>query len=240
VVAALAITIVPRLTPPSAEPLALAQSPAPSKGITVVGAGRVRIKPDLATIRLGVRTQAMTAQQAQDDNAQKMQTVISALKGLGLADKDLQTSAITLRAVYENENNPNPTAQNRIVAYEAVNMVTARITDLSKVGPVVDEAIKSGANAAEGIQFGLQDDGAQRKEALTKAVQDAQSKADAIAKAMGRALTAAESATEESISYPQMAMDSYAMGKGMAASAAMPVEVGEMEISAQVRVVYGF
>lgn len=226
----------PRLAPSASQPAALAQNPLPAKGITVTGQGEVTAKPDMAMIRLGVQTQAETAEQAQQVNAQKMDAIINTVKRLGIADKDLQTSTISIRPVYRSERMPN--GESTIVGYEASNIVSVRITDLSKVGPLLDQAVANGANTARGIQFGMQDDSALRREALKKAVDDARVKAEAIAEAAGRNITGIESVTEESFSFPtvRQAMDTFAVAEG----ASTPVEPGELEIIANVRVVYGF
>lgn len=232
----LAACAVPQASTPS-QSVALAQTPTPSKGITVVGTGRVMATPDLASINLGVQTQAETAQQAQQANAEKMDAVVRTLKGMGIADNDIQTSTISLQPVYEQDR--MGISQSKIVAYQASNIVFVRLKDLTKVGAVLDEAVKSGANAAYGIQFGMQNDADQRKEALKRAVQDAQAKAEAIAEAMGRSISGAESVVEESVSIPLMARDSFEMARP-AAAAPTPIEPGELEITANVRVVYGF
>lgn len=237
VIVPLVACAVPQVASAPSQSVALAQTPAPSKGITVVGTGRVTAKPDMASINLGVQTQGETAQQAQQVNAQKMEAVVRTLKGMGIAENDIQTSTVSLQPVYE-QDRMSP-SQSRIVAYEARNIVFVRLMELTKVGAVLDEAVKSGANAAYGIQFGLRDDAEQRKEALKMAVQDAQAKADAIAEAMGHSAKDAESVIEESVSFPLMAKDSIEMTRA-AAAAPTPIEPGELEITANVRVVYGF
>ncbi|MBI4322360.1 MAG: SIMPL domain-containing protein [Chloroflexi bacterium] len=230
-----AVVLVPMVAARSTQPVALAQAPGPAKGITVSGTGRVSVRPDVATVRVGVQTQAENAQQAQQANAQKMDAVVRTLKELGIPEKDIRTSSISLRPVYEARRDGS---RERIVGYEASNTVTVRVTDLSKVGNVLDEVVKAGANVAGGIQFGLQDDSELRREALRKAVQDGEGKAEAIAGAMGRSLGPVESVVEESVSSPQP-LDRM-MPTAAAPEVTTPVEPGELQVTATIRVVYGF
>ena len=233
--AVVVLALLPRLTPASIQSAAPGEFAVAAKGITVAGTGRVTIKPDMALVRLGVQTQGGTAEQAQQANAQKMDAVVRTLKGLGIADKDVQTSSVSLRPIYEQGRDVN---RQQIVGYEASNIVAVRITDLTLVGTALDEVVKVGANTAGGIRFGLQNDAPQRQEALKKAVQDAQGKAEAIATAAGRTLGAADSITEQSVSTPQP-LDAMRTMEA-AAVAPTPIEPGEMEITASVRVGYGF
>lgn len=237
IVAAIALVaaVAPKFVVTPVQPTALAQPGAPVKGITVVGTGRVTAKPDMATIRLGARTQAETAQQAQQANAEQMDAVVRSIKGLEIPDKDIQTSGISLHEIYGDE---RAGTQGRIVGYEASNVVTVHVKDLSKVGAVLDEAVRAGANVAGGIQFGLQDDSQQRKEALKMAIQGAQGKAEAIALAMDRTVTGVESVPEETVSPPVPVYGLREMAQ--AATPPTPIEPGELEIAANVRVVYGF
>src|SRR5436309_622069 len=64
--------------------------------ITVNGNGVVHIDPDLATVRLGVESQAKTAQEAQNQTNTVSQRLMDAITKLGIDRKDVQTSAFQL------------------------------------------------------------------------------------------------------------------------------------------------
>ncbi len=70
--------------------------------------GETRIAPDLATINLGVNTEAPTAAAALQANATQMTKVIAALRKAGIADKDIQTSGLNLSAQYDYVQNQPP------------------------------------------------------------------------------------------------------------------------------------
>ncbi len=69
--------------------------------ISVSGTGKVTIKPDVADVSLGVQTQRDTAKAARDAAAQTMNSVLAALKSLGIADDDIQTSMLSINPVYD-------------------------------------------------------------------------------------------------------------------------------------------
>ena len=59
----------------------LAETPPPM--ISVAGEGRINVAPDMATIMLGVTTEADTAKAAMDANSERLAGAIAALKAAG-------------------------------------------------------------------------------------------------------------------------------------------------------------
>src|SRR3569623_1301312 len=83
-----------------AAPAALAQEPPAADAafrattLSLSAYGEEKVVPDMASITLGVQTEAPTAQAAMAQNAERMSRIVAALKAQGLADKDIQTSNI--------------------------------------------------------------------------------------------------------------------------------------------------
>ena len=71
------------------------------KLVTVTGEGTVTVMPDNAVIRLGVSSQAKTARAASDANAKEMTVVLAAIKESGVADRDIQTTSLSLQPQYD-------------------------------------------------------------------------------------------------------------------------------------------
>ncbi len=86
--------------------------------LEVSAEGRSTRVPDLATIEAGVTTQAATAAEALAQNNAKMTKVIAALKRAGIAERDIQTSTISLQPQYRDQTNGQP---QQIFAYMASN-----------------------------------------------------------------------------------------------------------------------
>ena len=78
---------------------ALAETAARIARITVTGEGSVETRPDMAVISLGVTSAAKTAAGAMAANSTQLGAVLASLKSAGIADRDLQTSGLSLNPV---------------------------------------------------------------------------------------------------------------------------------------------
>ncbi len=215
---------------------ASAQDPAtnPEHTITVGGTGIVKIAPDVADISVGVTITRPTVREARSVAASQMAAVIAALKKAGVADKDIQTSGLSLSPVYDYSNSGKAP---RITGYQVSNSVTATVRDLDTVSDVVDGAMKAGATDMGGITFRVDDPTAAQAQARTAAVKDARAKADALAKAAG--VSIAGVATISEVSYtPPVPMPYMAAGGAKAADEATPIQVGTNDVSVSVNVVF--
>lgn len=204
------------------------QTPATS-GITVAGEGEAKGQPDVAYITVGVETMKPTAKEAQAENARQMEAVIARLKSLGVADKDMRTSGLSLYPMSE-----KPVV---VTGYRASNQVQVTVQDIARTGEVMDAAVEAVANTSGQIQLGFKDDSKMRLEALELAVKAAREKADAIAKGLGVRIIGVESATEEYSYTPGPRYAEAAKALGVATTPVMP---GELTVTAQVKIVYRF
>jgi uncharacterized protein YggE len=143
--------------------------------------GQVQATPDMAVIRLGVQTDGATAAVALSRNREKMNATVDALRAQGVADRDIQTSGLSLDAQYIDDGK----SPRRLTGYEAANTVTVRLHDLPKVGSVVDALVSAGANKVDGISFALSDPQTAEDEAQVRAVEALKAKAGLYAKATG-------------------------------------------------------
>lgn len=206
--------------------------------LTVSGSGQARVAPDEATVRLGVTAQAPTARAAQEQVNVVANAVLAAVRKLGVKAEDIQTSDLSLNPVYSQgrgQENQEP----RITGYQASNVVSIRLEDLTKVGPVIDAGLAAGANRLEGVFFGLRNDEAARAEALTDAVREARSKAEALARALRVRLVEIVEVAEGgvSISPPPSPFRGRVMAE-MAMDASTPVSSGQVGVEASVTVRY--
>lgn len=170
-----------------ATPLPALAQPAPADRmfeattLSLSAHGETKIAPDEATITLGVQTTAPTAAAAVRQNAQKMTAIVSALRGEGLPDKDIQTSNLALNAQYDYAQNQPP----HLNGYQASNDVTVTVENVAKLGPIVDAVSAAGANQINGVSFGLKDAAAAEDQARLAAVKALKAKADLYATATG-------------------------------------------------------
>jgi uncharacterized protein YggE len=210
---------------------AYAQSPQGT--ITVIGEGKVRIKPDMAQVTIGVEVIKPTVKEASVETSRIMNDVLAALKRLGLAETDIQTSSINVWL--ERPYLPDGTQGEPV--YHVSNSVNANIRNLDKLGDVLDATMAAGANNIYGVTFSLSDTSKVEAEARQKAVENARAKAEELAQltnlALGEVISVSEVIGGGAGSYYN-SLQSAAMGMGGGG----PVSPGELELTLQLQVVY--
>ncbi len=216
----------------------VAQTPAPANDqphtITVSGNGIAYGQPDIAVAQVGVETRGENPSKVVDDNTTKMNAVIAALKKLGIAEKDIQTSNFSVYAQQNYDTSGNPTNY----TYVADNIVSITIRDLSKVGDTLGQIIAAGANSISGISFTVSDQSALEADARTKAMADAKSRADQLAKAAGVTLGEPLSISESSGVTAPIPYSLNVRAADSAAQAPVPVSGGQVQVNLQVSVTY--
>ncbi|HQV03705.1 MULTISPECIES: SIMPL domain-containing protein [unclassified Novosphingobium] len=197
--------------------------------LTISSEGKSARTPDLATFNAGVVTQGSTASEALAANAAAMTKVIATLKKAGIADKDIQTSQISLNPVYGQpvvDPNGQIVQEPRIVGYQATNSVNIRSRDIKGFGKVLDALVSSGANQVNGPSFEMSDPSAAMDEARTAAMKAARARAELYAKAAGLRVVRIVSISEGGGYAPQQPV--YAMAK-MADASSSPIAAGQVE-----------
>jgi uncharacterized protein YggE len=201
--------------------------------LNLSASGESKVAPDLATITLGVQTDGATAAGAMSANAAQMTKVIAALKKAGIAERDIQTSNLSVNPQYVYvENNPP-----KLSGYQASNQVTIQVRDLTKLGQTVDATVNAGATNVGGISFGLQDPQAAEDKARLDAVKALQAKADLYARATGYKIVRLVSLGEGGGYTPAPPMPMYAMAK-MERADSSPVSAGELKVRVDVSATY--
>ncbi len=203
--------------------------------VVVSGDALVQARPDTARISLAVVTQAQTALAAQQENARRSEAMVRALRAAAGAGAEVETSGYSLQPQYTYRENQTPV----IRGYEGRNTVTVTLGDLSKVGPVIDAATAAGANNIDNLAFTLRRDEPARDQALAAATREALRKAQVMAVALGGRVGRIVEVQEASVGRPPVPMYDMAQARGMAAKAmeATPVEIGTLDIRAQVQLV---
>lgn len=204
--------------------------------VVVSGDALVQARPDTATISVAVTTQAQTALAAQQENARRSEAMVRALKAAAGAGAEVETSGYSLQPQYTYRENQTPL----IKGYEARNTVSVTLGDLTRVGPVIDAATGAGANTIDNLSFTLRRDEPARDEALAGATREALRKAQVMAKALGGRVGRIIEVQEASVGRPVPVYDMRAMRGGIASQAMeakTPVEIGTLDIRAQVQLV---
>ena len=202
--------------------------------------GKVTREPDLARFSAGVTSSGKTAGEALTANAADMNRVIAALKRAGIADRDIQTSNLSLYPVYAPQrrlpDGQMEPEEARIIGYRANNTVNVRQRKLDEFGRVIDTLVAAGANQVNGPSFEIDQPDAALDEARTQAMKTARERANLYARAAGlrvvRILSISESggyAPRPPVMYARAAMADMAVESS-------PVAAGELELSVNVSV----
>jgi uncharacterized protein len=233
VIGALATAVVGSALAPRS---ALAVDPTAPKEhmISVSGTGRVVITPDIADLRLGVAVTKPTVKEARALAADQMTKVIAALKKLGIADKDLQTTGLSLQPQYTYPSS----GQARLTGYTLSNAVAITLRDLDKLGDVIDNGLAAGATTLDGVWFRVDDPTRAGEQARQQAMAEAKAKAQTLARAAGVAITGVASISETSAPPPQPYYMDGARAAALAQDTGTPIQVGTNEVVVTVTVEY--
>ena len=196
--------------------------------LDVTGHGEEQVPPDMATIDLGVTSQAATAAEATHANAEAMAKVVAALRAGGIDNRDILTSNLGLSPQYAYGSNQGP----RLTGYQASNQVTVTAEDLGKLGQVVDAVISAGATSVSQIRFGLKAPGSPENLARMMAMKNLQEKAAIYADAAGYHIRRLVNVTEAASARPIVPM--MAGMARVAATPATPIETGQITVSVDV------
>jgi hypothetical protein len=206
--------------------------------ITVVGEGKVTIKPDVARSQIGVEVVKSTVQEASTEAQDVMEAVLDALKAAGVAEKDIQTSGYNIWV----ERRPAPEGKTQDeVLYHVTNQVQVVIRDLDSVGEVLDAAIEAGANNIYGVTFGLDNTTKVKSEARAKAIADGQAKAEELATLnnveLGEIVQVSEVIGSGGGFYTGFS-ENVAAARGVGGGGAGPISPGELELGMTLQLVY--
>lgn len=207
--------------------------------LTVSETGTVMHEPDTAFVTFGMETAGKSLAEAQKRNSAVMSKVMGRLKDLQIEKERIQTSTFTVSPQYRpSKTRPNDTApiSPEIIGYVVSNVVTVEIRALEKVGTVIEEVLKAGANSFQGLHWGLRDEQSVRVSALKQAAAKAREKASVLSEALHVKLVRVLSVNEGG---PVMRPASSVVRMAMEASTGdVPISAGELKMEATVTLVY--
>ena len=218
----------------------IAQTSSPQiRSLFINGNGSTEITPDIAYVNICVHTEAPTAVDAVSMNNTRAQKVMDALIKFGIQNKDLRTSNFSIASLQRTD--PS-TGQVTGIYYAVDNSIIVTVRDLPKMGSLLDNAIKAGANSINNVQFDVADNTAALKQARDEAMQNAIKQAQELADAAGIQLGAIQSINyyETIPMYSGPVYMDYGKGGGgaMRAESSVPVNPGQLTLTATVSITY--
>lgn len=152
--------------------------------ISVAAQQEVKVTPDRAKINIAVETRAATAAQSAADNSKTQTAVLTALKALGLTDKQLSTTNYSVNPQYNYPRDGSP----ELIGYIVNNTIVVEMTDISTVGKAIDAALGAGANQISSLDFYASNTDSARQVAIGGAIAKARAEAAIAAQAAGGTL----------------------------------------------------
>lgn len=204
--------------------------------ITVIGVGSAYGEPNIAYIELGVELVDANLATAFTQTADTMTAVRQALLDLGIQAADLQTSGVSVYP--EDRYNPQTgEATERVYRVRNTLRVTAR--DVSQIEAIINAGVNAGANSIYNLTFGLDNAADLEQTARLDAVTNARTRAEQLASALGVTIGDALIVNEVTLNTQQPLPYAGGMGgAGFDVASTMPVEQGQLGVTAQVQVTF--
>lgn len=210
--------------------------------ITVDGEGKATLRPDIATIVVGVITQKDKLADARKENNEAVRAIIDLLDNNGIPEKDRKTMRYQVQPVYRapSRKSDKPVLE----GHRVENSLFIKIRELDTIEQLIDSLSAVGGTHVGSLQFMVDDDKLKEAEqdARRLAFLDAKQKAECYCSQADAKLGSLRELTEH-----RQYRRSPLRGAAFAAPAATmmaesvqgaPVEAGEDEITVSVNVIF--
>jgi uncharacterized protein len=201
--------------------------------LTVEGAQKLSIQPNIAELELGVEERNENLSKAQQENARKINQIIQALLSLGISQANIQTVDYTIFPLYDYID-----GSQLFRGYQVRHTLLISIEDLNQTGAIIDTAIQQGANHVSKITFTLKNMDFYYQQALKGALENATAKAQTISNAMGVTLNPIPFQISEQSTMATPTPRPMLSDTGVVAGISTPIEPGRLDVEAKLDVKY--
>ncbi len=207
------------------------------ESISVSGFGEAVGKPDMATVELGVETEADNVATAIDLSNQTVERVTQALIDAGIADSDIQSTHFN---VWREEGFDRLTGQpTDEVTFHVDSTVRVKVRDIDQISSMIQTGLDAGATNVFGLTFGIDDTAELEAQARLQALDDAEDRAQQLADALGKTLGEPIIVSELVAGSPLGFVSETALFRGMGGGGGgPPLSPGELSVGVQVDVMY--
>ena len=140
--------------------------------LSVSASGQADTRPDEAHFQAGVQNWAGNAEDASKETRDDIAEIVAVLRELGVAEDDIQTSAVNVQRIEWGD---------RRGQFQASNTLSVRVRDIDKAGAAVAAVTGVGANIVSGPDLRLSDPEAAANTAYANAYAAALARAEAYA-----------------------------------------------------------
>ncbi len=210
----------------------------PSRTIQVGATAEQGFEPNLVEFGLEIWSVAPHAKEAQSLNARETERVRQALLArFKIAAKEIRTQSYDLNPQYDYQKQPP-----RVRGMRVSHRLQFQTSQLEQVGAIFDTLSSESSQSNVGVSFqGLRWQTSERAklelELIDRAVKQARLRAEALAKAAGVSLGSVRTLTHQ-IQAHSLSMPTLKMAARMESDSSTNVQPGQVQLSAEVSVVY--
>lgn len=211
-------------------------------GIIVTGSSSIELKPDMATISLGVESYATTVSVARDNASISINEMLDVMEKVGIDDEDIQTTAFNIYPQYEYievREDGRVRGVQELVGFTVSNMLLVTVKNLDDIGEIIDKITDAGGNDVRfnSINFGIQDPVPYQSQLRKLAVEDGITKASQLAEYSGVKLGSITMINDYS-SQASVAQDQAVFAERAMAIPSTSINPGSLNLSMQVDMIF--
>ncbi len=201
--------------------------------ITVSASGGVEADPDQATVDVGVTATGESAEAVTDELATGTERLREAFDDLGIPDENVE----------EGRYRVHPAREREVGGFEGAHSFDVTLTDVDRVGEVIDAAIEAGADDVGRVRFALQAEtrSTLREDAIDAALENADAEAAHVADNREVEITGTTAVTTGDVQVHAVRTEAGDDATG-GAGGAPPTEIDSdpVSVTASVTVAYAF
>ena len=207
------------------------------ESISVTGFGEAVGEPDMASVELGVESEADNVATAIDLSNEIVEQVTQALIDAGIASSDIQSTHFN---VWREEGFDRLTGQpTDEVAFHVDSTIRVKVRDINQISSTIQTGLDAGATNVFGLTFGIDDSAELEAEARLQALDDAEDRAQQLADALGKTLGEPIIVSELAAGSALGGLAEAALFRGMGGGGGgPPLSPGELSVGVQVDVMY--
>ncbi|MFH1101251.1 MAG: SIMPL domain-containing protein [Methanobacteriota archaeon] len=204
--------------------------------ITVTGSAVVTTEPNQVAIMLEIQALHLKAATAKNQVSTLLNKVLTALRNLGLNNKDIQTTGYRIQPEYEYNYNTRT-----FVGYRVICSLKITVKNLDKAGTVIDTSVDAGSLVTSiTFELSIEKQEELKLQALQEAAVDAKEKAEVVASALGYTVDRVKTISVNAQYRPNVYWKAASVAYDSADTYVPPTEIlpGDASVSASVTVVF--
>ncbi|MFC4551397.1 MULTISPECIES: SIMPL domain-containing protein [Halorussus] len=202
--------------------------------ISVSASGQAEAEPNQAILRVSVVAEGDDVNAIRQQLAENVSQLRAALENASVSDDQIRTVAYNIdQRYYTTTEKPG-----RQPEFRGVHAFEITLSNVDRVGRIIDVAVSNGANRVDGVELTLSEERRRevRADALRDAMNNARGNADVLAQSANLSVTGVHSVSTGDVSFSPVRAT--VTESGAASDAGTNIESGPVTVSAQVQVVY--